>query len=873
MYFKFYKTLTGKIIMLVMLCLFAIMLAYSVINEYITKPRVKSSIQEIIIQKTSRYAGQVDKNFLLIEQHAWKIINDFQDGRISEEVLKSRIIQSLKEDRIIRKISLVFFREGGGDLFMVSKDANDHAVIFKDKHDTLCRKTKWFQTVIQKNKPCWTEEFYDELLVFSHSIPFYKSIYKKEILGIINIEIEPEWIYDQLKDFRINNTGRGLIQLQDKRIISTFFSDTIIEQYEQLDSMLSGFEPKMDTVIIEDVPYLVYSYKNKKKEIRVFFVPIHTTGGQVGCIYPKEIFIYSLSQVVGTRIFMTVLIFVIFALIVFYIIRSTIQPINLLTKEISKITSTSSNQHLQVPFVTSNDEIGSLVSSIKILIERWNINISDLKTAELQSNKMNEQLENVNNMLEEKVEKRTQLIMRKNKQLQEAYEMIESLNELGRQITSCLNIGDILLSLYDKINQLMSSDAFAIMTYNDEQKVLEGKFAMEKGERLPYFEFDINDESRYASWCFKHKLPIFINDVSTEYSKYISVRSAPKVGGESQSIIYLPVIHNEEVLGVISVQSFEKDAYSKIHLDILKNLASYSSVALVNATAYESLQKLNNDLIRTQEQLILSERLASLGSLTAGIAHEIKNPLNFINNFSELSIELGDELAALLKNVSLEEKYREEVEDLLATLQSNLQKIIEHGTRADSIVKGMLLHSRGKSGDFQEVKINSLVADAVNLGYHGMRATDSSFNAKIEENYDETIQPMYVVPQNISRVFLNMVNNACYTINEKKQELNDKNYVPIISIKTENLKHSVRIIIRDNGKGISKDNLDNIFTPFFTTKPTGKGTGLGLSLSYGIVVEEHGGTIHVNSVLNEFAEFVIEIPKNIKTNINKAKKN
>lgn len=297
---------------------------------------------------------------------------------------------------------------------------------------------------------------------------------------------------------------------------------------------------------------------------------------------------------------------------------------------------------------------------------------------------------------------------------------------------------------------------------------------------------------------------------------------------------------------------------------MLKNLASYSSVALVNATAYEALQRLNSDLVRTQEQLILSERLASLGSLTAGIAHEIKNPLNFINNFAALSMDLDVEINELLKKISLDPDSREELDDLLKTLKSNLEKIAEHGMRADSIVKGMLLHSRGKAGNFQEVNFNSLVSEAVNLGYHGMRAQDTSFNVKIEEEYDENIPLVNVVPQNMSRVFLNMINNACYTVHEKKQDLNDKNYVPTISVKTVNLTKSVKVIIRDNGRGISKDKIDNVFTPFFTTKPTGKGTGLGLSLSYGIVVEEHGGTINVHSELNEYTEFIVEIPKDCK---------
>ena len=274
------------------------------------------------------------------------------------------------------------------------------------------------------------------------------------------------------------------------------------------------------------------------------------------------------------------------------------------------------------------------------------------------------------------------------------------------------------------------------------------------------------------------------------------------------------------------------------------------------------LEKTLLQLKDTQKQLIIQEKMASLGGLTAGIAHEIKNPLNFVNNFSELTLDLAKELGEEIEKLKnkIEETDYNYINDILSDVKQNAGKINEHGKRADSIVKGMLLHSRGKTGEKIPTDINSLLEEYVNLAYHGMRAMDSTFNVKIECVYDDTIEKIEVVPQDLSRVFLNIINNGCYSTNEKKKQLGEE-YNPVLKISTKNLGGKVEIRIRDNGKGIPAENLDKIFNPFFTTKPTGKGTGLGLSISYDIIVDEHKGEFKVDSKEGEYAEFVIVIPK------------
>ena len=280
-----------------------------------------------------------------------------------------------------------------------------------------------------------------------------------------------------------------------------------------------------------------------------------------------------------------------------------------------------------------------------------------------------------------------------------------------------------------------------------------------------------------------------------------------------------------------------------------------------NRTLEEKVEERTATLKAAQSQLIQSEKMASLGQLTAGIAHEIKNPLNFVNNFSELSVELTDELLEEVDKLSasLDPKDVGYLKGIISDIGSNVKKINDHGKRADSIIRGMLLHSRGKSGERQPTDINALLAEYVNLGYHGLRATDNTFNIKIEADYDPEIGQINVVPQDLSRVFLNLVNNACYSTIQKKKELKD-GYFPVLRVSTKKEGERVTIRIRDNGKGMPPEVAAKVFNPFFTTKPAGSGTGLGLSISYDIVVQEHQGEIRVESEAGEFAEFVISIP-------------
>ncbi|HYM32691.1 MAG TPA: ATP-binding protein [Candidatus Cybelea sp.] len=294
--------------------------------------------------------------------------------------------------------------------------------------------------------------------------------------------------------------------------------------------------------------------------------------------------------------------------------------------------------------------------------------------------------------------------------------------------------------------------------------------------------------------------------------------------------------------------------------------ASYAELESRVKARTQDLARSLEDLKAAQNRLIQSEKMASLGQLTAGIAHEIKNPLNFVNNFAGLSADLLAELKDMVAKTSgnTDPATRAEIDDIMATLVTNLGKIGEHGRRADGIVKSMLLHSRGGSGELQDTDLNALIEDALVLTYHGLRAQDQSFNITIERDYDPAAGMISAVPQDLTRVFLNLISNGFYAANKRKRDGGDPQFSPRLKVSTRNLGGKLEVRVRDNGVGISDEVRAKLFMPFFTTKPTGEGTGLGLSISYEIVTREHGGSIAVESQLGEFTEFILTLPRGLR---------
>ena len=474
----------------------------------------------------------------------------------------------------------------------------------------------------------------------------------------------------------------------------------------------------------------------------------------------------------------------------------------------------------------------------------------------------NRQKQKANSLLhkqKKEIDKKAHELSVQKDELQQSYSNIELLSEVGRKITSSLSVEKIIETVYDNVNLLMDASVFGIGIYNDEFKRIDFPATYENGKALPYYYNSIYDENRFAALSFLSGKEIVMGDLEKDYENYLQQLPAPKAGNQTVSLIYLPLKAKDKNLGVITVQSFQKNAYSDYHLFMLRNIAIYAAIALENADSFEKLNHTLNSLKKTQTQLVQAEKMASLGELTAGIAHEIQNPLNFVNNFSEVSVELANELKEELKQSLLSEKEKNEIEKLVQDLIQNQEKINFHGKRADAIVKGMLMHSRTSSGQKENTDINALADEYLRLSYHGLRAKDKTFNAAFKTDFDTYLPKVNVVSQDIGRVILNLFNNSFYSVTEKRK-LHKDGYEPVVSVSTKSLGDKIEIRVRDNGLGIPQKIIDKIFQPFFTTKPGGQGTGLGLSISYDIITKGHGGQMMIDTKEGEFAEFIIQLP-------------
>jgi GAF domain-containing protein len=377
----------------------------------------------------------------------------------------------------------------------------------------------------------------------------------------------------------------------------------------------------------------------------------------------------------------------------------------------------------------------------------------------------------------------------------------------------------------------------------------------------------INPQST-AGFAITERRPVHVHDLhSADGDRFPVSQELARQHGE-RTILTVPLLRENESVGAIIIRRREINPFTEKQIALLQTFADQAVIAIGNVRLFDEVQqrtrelsKSLDDLRTAQDRLIQTEKLASLGQLTAGIAHEIKNPLNFVNNFAALSVELTDELNEALKQASIADKVRADVDDLTGLLKDNLSKVVQHGKRADSIVKNMLLHSREGSGEHRPTDINALVDESLNLAYHGARAEKPQFNVTLRRDFDPEAGMIEAFPQEITRVLLNLISNGFYAVAKRKADSGDADFDPLVTATTHGRNDHVEIRIRDNGTGIPPEVKERMFNPFFTTKPAGEGTGLGLSMSHDIIVKQHGGTIEVDTEPGAFTEFRLVLPR------------
>jgi two-component system, NtrC family, sensor kinase len=448
---------------------------------------------------------------------------------------------------------------------------------------------------------------------------------------------------------------------------------------------------------------------------------------------------------------------------------------------------------------------------------------------------------------------------------------LRALGEVSQAVNSTLDLETVLSTIVAKAVRLSGTEAGAIYVFDDGQREfhLRATYGMDQELIDALSNSHIGLDETNVAVAAGQQEPIQIADLKEEVPNAIN-EIILRAGYRAR--LTAPLFHGEDIVGLLVVRRKTPGEFARSTVDLIKTFAAQSVLAIQNARLFENVEIRTGQLTRSledlrtaQDRLVQTEKLASLGQLTAGIAHEIKNPLNFVNNFSAVSVELIDEMREALGGAQLDTKLRAEIEEIANMLQGNLDKVVQHGKRADSIVKNMLLHSRQGSGEHRPVDINALVDESLSLAYHGARAEKQGFNITLERSFDPAAGEVDLFPQEITRVLLNLISNGFYAATKRKAEANGGNYEPTLGAKTKDLGDSVEIKIRDNGTGIPPEVKERMFNPFFTTKPAGEGTGLGLSLSYDIIVKQHAGSIEVDTLPGEFTEFRVVLPRQAAT--------
>jgi signal transduction histidine kinase len=445
-------------------------------------------------------------------------------------------------------------------------------------------------------------------------------------------------------------------------------------------------------------------------------------------------------------------------------------------------------------------------------------------------------------------------------ELGRSVEELRALGEVSQAVNSTLGLETVLSTIVANAVQLSGTEAGAIYVFDDLQREfhLRATYGMDQELIDTLTQQHIGMDEPNVVTVFAEREPLQIADLNERAPSAVN-EIIMRAG--SRAVLVAPLLRGEKMIGMLVVRRRAAGAFPQSTIDLIKTFAAQSAVAIENARLFRDVEASLEDLRTAQDRLVQTQKLASLGQLTAGIAHEIKNPLNFVNNFSGVSAELIDELHEALGKVKADASTRAEITELTNTLRDNLDKVVQHGKRADAIVKNMLLHSREGSGEHRLVDANALVEESLNLAYHGARAEKQGFKINLERSFDPAAGEVDVLPQEITRALLNLISNGFYAATKRKERDKSDGYEPTLMAATKNLGDRVEITIRDNGTGIPPEVREKMFNPFFTTKPAGEGTGLGLSITHDIIVKQHSGSIEVDTRPGEYAEIRIILPR------------
>ena len=533
-----------------------------------------------------------------------------------------------------------------------------------------------------------------------------------------------------------------------------------------------------------------------------------------------------------------------------YVGRNIVSRLTALNR--SMLAITEGNLQANVP-TRGNDEIGEMGRVVEVLrqntLERDELLVERAHAAE---------------RLEKQVEERTAELAR-------SVEELRALGEVSQAVNSTLDLEIVLATIIAKAVQLSGADAGTIYVFDEPSQEFQVRasfgMANELVEALKQRHIKLGETM--VSAVTMERRSIQVADTRNEDASLV-LDMILRAG--FRALLTVPLLGAERTIGALVVRRRKPGEFHKRIVDLLQTFAAQSVLAIDNARLFDEVQSRTRELAKSlkslqtaQDRLVQTEKLASLGQLTAGIAHEIKNPLNFVNNFSTVSTELIEELQQMLADADLDDKSRTSISEITQMLQDNLDKVVQHGKRADAIVKNMLLHSREGSGEHRAVDINALVEEGLNLAYHGARAEKQGFNITLERSFDPTAGAADVFPQDITRALLNLISNGFYAATKRWAATNGGDYEPTLAAATKNLGDCVEISIRDNGTGILPHVKEKIFNPFFTTKPAGEGTGLGLSISHDVIVKQHGGSIEVDTQPGAFTEFRIILPRTAAT--------